>query len=84
MNRIKKTAFIAAALVALGANVGGAHAANNTGATGPRDPYTDGGNAMGKRDPYTDGAKAGKFEIYSDGAWKGDTRYPSTDGSAPS
>jgi hypothetical protein len=25
--------------------------------TGPRDPYSDGGNQNGPRDPYTDGAR---------------------------
>ncbi|KJK14257.1 hypothetical protein UB46_38925 [Burkholderiaceae bacterium 16] len=34
----------------------------------------------GPRDPYTDGAKAGKFDVYSDGAKVTDRRDPFTDG----
>lgn len=34
----------------------------------------------GPRDPYTDGAKAGKFDVYSDGARVTDRRDPFTDG----
>lgn len=92
MNQIKKSAFIAAAMFAFGANIAGAATYSN-GAIAQRDVYTDGGRmtrdaytdglrSTGARDPYIDGGKAGKFEIYSDGAWTGDTRYPSTDGAA--
>lgn len=35
---------------------------------------------VGPRDPYTDGAKAGKFDVYSDGARITDRRDPFTDG----
>ena len=34
----------------------------------------------GPRDPYTDGAKAGKFDVYSDGANITERRDPFTDG----
>ncbi|QUN31719.1 hypothetical protein KB879_35760 (plasmid) [Cupriavidus sp. KK10] len=33
-----------------------------------RDVYMDGSNIMAPRDPYTDGGKAGKLDVYSDGA----------------
>ena len=38
------------------------------------------GNATGPRDPYTDGARAGKFDVYSEGAKITDKRDPYTDG----
>lgn len=46
-----------------------------------RDVYSDGANIMDARSPYTDGGKAGKFDVYTEGAWRGDTSYPSSDGS---
>lgn len=45
-------------------------------------PATSDGNTHigGPRDPYTDGAKAGRFDVYSDGARITDRRDPYTDG----
>ncbi|AMP37681.1 hypothetical protein [Ralstonia solanacearum] len=37
-------------------------------------------HVTGPRDPYTDGAKAGKFDVYSEGAKITDKRDPYTDG----
>ncbi|ANA35755.1 Signal peptide protein [Ralstonia mannitolilytica] len=76
MNQIKKSALIAVALAALGANV--ASAATFGGQTA-RDVYTDGANATGKRDPYTDGGRMTR-DTYTDGAHAMGTRDPYTDG----
>lgn len=48
----------------------------------PTDAATSGSkiHINGPRDPYTDGAKAGKFDVYSDGAKVTDRRDPFTDG----
>ncbi|MDF3884954.1 hypothetical protein [Cupriavidus basilensis] len=48
----------------------------------PGIPATSDSNThiVGPRDPYTDGAKAGRFDVYSDGARITDRRDPFTDG----
>lgn len=70
---LKKIALLAVTGAALGAAV--AYAGN-----GMRDVYTDGAGTMGPRDPYTDGGRAGKFDVYSDGARVTDRRDEFTDG----
>lgn len=70
-------ALASAAIVAFASFAALAHASSfptdatfadsKTHVTGPRDPYTDGGNA-------------GKFDVYSDGANITDRRDPYTDG----
>ena len=51
-------------------------------AQSPSIPATSDSNThiAGPRDPYTDGAKAGRFDVYSDGARITDRRDPFTDG----
>ena len=48
----------------------------------PGIPATSDSNThiAGPRDPYTDGAKAGRYDVYSDGARITDRRDPFTDG----
>ena len=64
---------VLAALTSFGAL---AHASNL-----PVDSTAGQTHVNGPRDPYTDGAKAGKFDVYSEGARSvTDRRDPFTDG----
>ncbi|MGO4303333.1 hypothetical protein [Cupriavidus sp. RAF12] len=69
--------LISAAVAALASFAALAHASNLPSDVATPDSRT---HANGPRDPYTDGAKAGKFDVYSDGARVTDRRDPFTDG----
>jgi hypothetical protein len=69
--------LISAVVAALASFAALAHASNIPTNAATSDSKT---HVNGPRDPYTDGAKAGKFDVYSDGARVTDRREPFTDG----